>query len=250
MGLLDRIAYRYLDYRSKLRLTKDIFLYGQIYSKDKSFPERPNLLNTIPKKINYVWLGGNKKPDLIKRCINSWHIFLPDWEIKEWNESNFPFNEYEFSKGAMQQKRWAFAADVARIHAVYFNGGICLDTDMEVLKPLEPLLNQAGFACREGHRAISFGVVGAVQYHPLLRDMLLWYKHIKVSFDYGDISSTRIMAKIIKQKYNPQFNKEEATTINHMTIYPESYFLPHKIDENKFDIKDNTYTIHYGTGLW
>ena len=94
----------------------------------------------IPKKIHYCWFGGNPLPPLAVKCIESWKKYLPDYEIKEWNESNFDLNYNDYVREAYEAKKWAFITDVVRLYAMVTEGGIYMDTDVEVLKPLDELL--------------------------------------------------------------------------------------------------------------
>lgn len=77
----------------------------------------------IPKIIHYCWFGGSEKPDIVKKCIASWKKFCPDWEIKEWNESNFDTSILPYMKEAYEMKKWAFVSDVARLLIIYQSGG-------------------------------------------------------------------------------------------------------------------------------
>lgn len=99
----------------------------------------------IPKIIHYVWLGGGEKSEKIKRCIESWKKYLPDYEIKEWNESNFDLNLCDFTRQSYDKKMYAFTSDVIRLYALYTEGGIYMDTDVEVYKPLDEFLNDEAF---------------------------------------------------------------------------------------------------------
>lgn len=94
----------------------------------------------IPKKIHYCWFGGNPLPPLAVKCIESWKKYCPDYEIKEWNESNFDLNCNEYVREAYEAKKWAFITDVVRLYAMVTEGGIYMDTDVEVLRPLDDLL--------------------------------------------------------------------------------------------------------------
>ena len=88
---------------------------------------------SIPKVIHYCWFGGGKLDELSQRCLESWKEKLPDYEIKEWNESNFDIKINKFVNEAYEKKYWAFVSDYARLWVVYNYGGIYLDTDVEVL---------------------------------------------------------------------------------------------------------------------
>ena len=89
----------------------------------------------IPKKIHYFWIGGNPKPESVLYCIDSWKKYCPDYEIIEWNESNYDFTKNEYMRQAYEAKKWAFVTDYARLDVIYKYGGIYLDTDVELIKP-------------------------------------------------------------------------------------------------------------------
>ena len=118
----------------------------------------------IPKIIHYCWFGGNPLPMDVKKCIESWKEKCPDYEIKCWDESNFDVNAHPFTKAAYEAKAWAFVSDYARLRVVYDNGGIYLDTDVELLKNIDFLLpyegyigvQQAGCYCTTG---LGFGAI-------------------------------------------------------------------------------------------
>ena len=99
----------------------------------------------IPKKIHYIWFGKGEKNERIKTCIESWKKYLPDYEIIEWTEDNFDININDFAKLAYDNKKWAYVSDVARLWILYNEGGIYMDTDVELYKPLDEFLNEEGF---------------------------------------------------------------------------------------------------------
>ena len=94
----------------------------------------------IPKTIHYCWFGRNKKSPLIEMCIDSWKKYCPNYGIKEWNEDNFDINQCQFVKEAYATKKWAFVSDYARLYILKEHGGIYMDTDVEVIKPLDRFL--------------------------------------------------------------------------------------------------------------
>ena len=120
----------------------------------------------IPKVIHYCWFGGNTKPASVLKCIESWKKYCPDYEIREWNEENFPVGDNLYCKQAYEAKKWAFATDYARLVIVYNNGGIYLDTDVEVIKPLDDLLNHKFFIGRQQGFQVNtgsgFGAAGSL----------------------------------------------------------------------------------------
>ena len=95
----------------------------------------------IPKRIIFCWFGGKEKPENVQNCINTWKQNMPDWEYLEINESNFDINYNEYVKSAYESKKWAFVSDVARLWALYNYGGVYMDTDVMVYKPLDKFLN-------------------------------------------------------------------------------------------------------------
>ncbi len=113
----------------------------------------------IPKKIHYCWFGGNSLSSEVRECIASWRRFCPDYEIIEWNEKNFDVDCIRYTADAYRDRRWAYVTDYARLKIVYEQGGIYLDTDVELLRPLDPLLeNKVYFGMqRAGEVATGLG---------------------------------------------------------------------------------------------
>lgn len=102
---------------------------------------------SVPKIIHYCWFGGNPKPKLAEKCIKSWKKFCPDYQIIEWNEENFDVSAApEYVRQAYAAKRWAFVTDYVRLKAMTEMGGIYMDTDVELVKPLTPFLAHDAFA--------------------------------------------------------------------------------------------------------
>ena len=91
----------------------------------------------IPKVIHYCWFGGNPLPDIAVKCINSWKKYLKDYEIVEINENNFDVSQNIYTKEAYENKKFAFVTDYVRLYVLYNNGGIYMDTDVEVIKNLD-----------------------------------------------------------------------------------------------------------------
>ena len=114
----------------------------------------------IPKTIHYCWFGGNPKPEIIEKCIASWKKYCPDWEIVEWNESNYDVTAHPYTKEAYEAKKWAFVSDVARLEVIARYGGIYLDTDVEILceSPFDDILGYDNFLVFETERAINTGM--------------------------------------------------------------------------------------------
>ena len=130
----------------------------------------------IPKKIHYCWFGGNPLPEMARHCIDSWKKYCPDYEIKEWNETNFDlhFNDYVWE--AFQAKKWAFITDVVRLHALVTEGGIYMDTDVEVVKPLDSLLQYEAVSGFEAEARIPTGLMACEKGQRLFVELLHDYE--------------------------------------------------------------------------
>lgn len=132
----------------------------------------------IPKVIHYCWFGNKQKPDIVERCINSWRTYCPDYEICEWNESNYDISKYAYAKEAYSEKYWAFVSDVARLDIILNCGGIYLDTDVELKSGLDTYLENDAFYFFECDRRINTGMgFGACAGHFSVDKMLEYYKN-------------------------------------------------------------------------
>lgn len=200
----------------------------------------------IPKVIHYVWLGKGEKNERIKHCIDSWKKYLPDYEIKEWNEDNFDINYNDFTKKAYEEKKYAFASDVIRLYALYTEGGIYMDTDVEVYKPLDEFLDQEGFTGFEDIHYPVTATMGCIKGNPVIGMMLDYYNCI--DFKLYDIwtdyikyqeTSTCIYSNILGL-LGVDRERDEEQHIKHFSIYPRSYFFT----------KDEGYTYHSFGGSW
>ena len=200
----------------------------------------------IPKIIHYVWLGKGEKSERTLHCIESWKKYLPDYEIKEWNEDNFDINYNDFTRDSYNNKKYAFTSDVVRLYALYTEGGIYMDTDVEVYQSLDGFLNEEGFTGFEDVHYPATATMGAVQGNPVIGMMLDYYNCIdfKMYDDWRDYikyqeTSTCIYSNIFSM-LGIDRDKNELQRIKHFTIYPRSYFFT----------KDEGYTYHSFGGSW
>ena len=206
----------------------------------------------IPKKIHYMWLGGKDIPDKLKRCINSWRKFCPDYEIIRWDESNYDVHKNIFVSQAYDNKRYGFVPDYARIELLYEQGGIYLDTDVELQRNIDDLLYQEAFGSVEKWQVLNFGgCSGAVKGHKSLEPFIeAWEKRELVRDDgtLDSISSGLIDTTIaINQGYIINGKNQ---TINGMNIYTYDYFHPYDYMSGKLEMTNDTYSIHHFNGGW
>ena len=151
----------------------------------------------IPKTIHYCWFGENPKPENVLKCIETWRQYLPDYKIIEWNETNFDINQNPFVKQAYEKKMWAFVSDFARLKAVYENGGFYLDTDMEVTRNFDELLEHRAI-CGYEFRGRPFSAFFASEpNHEFIKELLSYYIE---QTEFKIKSNTDIFSDLLKKK--------------------------------------------------
>lgn len=134
----------------------------------------------IPKKIHYCWFGGKELPDLAKKCIASWQKHCPDYEIIRWDESNFNLDQIPYTRWCYDHKKWAFLSDYVRLAVVAEQGGVYLDTDVELVQPLDPLLQYEAFLGFENESNVATGLgFGAEPHHSAVEAMRRQYLQLE-----------------------------------------------------------------------
>ena len=164
--------------------------------------------------------------------METWHEILPDYKIKEWNEDNFSIDYNKFTRQAYDAKKYAFVSDVARLYALYKEGGIYLDTDVAVYKPLDEFLNEPAFTGFEQPGYPVCATMGAEKGNPLIKEFLDYYN----DKDFENLTNTKIMSNILESKGIDRY-KNETQKIKDITIYPQEYF-------------NGVYTRHHFQGSW
>ena len=206
----------------------------------------------IPKIIHYCWFGGNPLPELAQKCIASWKNFCPDYEIKEWNESNYNVRKIPYISQAYDAKKYAFVSDYARFDILYEYGGIYLDTDVELIKPLDELLKHGAFCGVEQPGALNAGLgMAAPAEMPIFREILDSYQSdqfINADKTYN-LKTVVVRVSDIFKKYGFS-NNEEIQEVAWFRIYPKEYFCPKDIISGEVNITDNTYSIHHFDASW
>ena len=199
----------------------------------------------IPKTIHYCWFGSNKISDLGLRCIESWKQHLPDFEIKKWNESNFPINDFAFAQEAYRQEKYAFVADVARLYALQSEGGIYLDTDMELIKPIHNLLENIAFIGFEDKRLVAAGIIGSVPNGEFVNFLFDYYKNRP----FSPVIQPQVVTTILN-RLGLDINGETQTLENFLTVYAEDYFYPYNYYTGETCFTPNTVSLHHYEGAW
>lgn len=209
--------------------------------------------NKIPKVIHYCWFGGKPLPKEAQKCIASWHKYCPDYKIIEWNERNYDINKNFYTKTTYQNKQWAFLTDYVRLDVVANEGGIYLDTDVELVKSLDELLVNSCYMGMEQPGKIATGLgFGAIKKHCIIEKNKEYYEDRKNFVDkngkFKRIICVQITTDLLKKE--GLTDKNEIQKIANAMIYPTEYFCPKKIGTNKIKITNNTYSIHHYDASW
>ena len=211
---------------------------------------------SIPKIIHYCWFGGNPLPELAERCIRSWKDNCPDYEILRWDESNTFFQENSYSYEAYEAGKYSFVSDVVRLRLVYEHGGIYLDTDVELLKSLDPLLSSPAYFGIEAAEAnipkINTGLgFGAEAGNPIVGALLDSYQsiHFRNSRGSFDLTACPIRNSEVLDRFG--FVRENRRqSLNAAEIYPSEYFCPMDWFTGKTSITENTISNHHFANAW
>ncbi len=206
----------------------------------------------IPKVIHYCWFGGNPLPDSAVRCIASWRKFCPDYEIIEWNESNYDVNKIPYMQQAYARRKWSFVSDYARLDIVYRHGGIYLDTDVELLRSLDSLRNYEGFMGFEDGEHVASGLgFGAAPGNTIIREMMDMYEQLSFLHEDGsaDLTPTPVFStRVLLQHGLVQNNARQQ--IAGVEIFPSEYFCPLNFKTGKKHLTPQSYSIHWYDASW
>jgi hypothetical protein len=222
-------------------------------------------MTTIPKTIHYCWFGKAPLPELALKCIASWKKFLPDFEIKEWNENNFDVDQIPYTSQAYKCKKYAFVSDYARFKILYDHGGIYFDTDVEIIKPLGKILETVPFmACERDYddirtiatkfnRGISvapgLGLAAQPGNH-IYKEILLLYQQLSF-IEQGSINLTTVVVYTTNILINHGLqNICGIQVVDGITIYPKRYFCPLSADKSDLQIEQETVSIHHFAASW
>lgn len=215
----------------------------------------------IPKVIHYCWFGGNPLPKSAQKCIASWRKYLPDYEIKEWNENNFDVNIIPYTAEAYKAKKYAFVSDYARFWILYKYGGLYFDTDVEVIKNMDDIIAKGPFMgceneAKAGATPAQLGVApglglgvnpGLGLYGEILED----YKTSHFITANGELDLKTIVDRTTEVlcKYGLQ-NTSKIQEVAGVLIYPKEYFCPKEYFSGKLNVTSNSYCIHWYGASW
>lgn len=209
----------------------------------------------IPKVIHYCWFGNGEKSELVLKCIESWKKYCPDYEIIEWNENNYDVTKNRYMREAYEEKRWGFVPDYARIDIVYQNGGIYLDTDVEVVKNFDSLLNnESFFGFERGGEAYQVNLgsgFGSIKGNEILKKIMDYYD--KCSFKNSDGTLNLTPSPIINSKTfieNGFIMNNQYQNVLGNIVLPFDYLAPLHWANMKGKPTKNTVSIHHYNTSW
>ena len=197
----------------------------------------------IPKIIHYCWFGGNPLGEQEKKYMDTWKKYCPDYEIKRWDESTIDLSKFgPYLKEAYDQEEWAFVSDVVRLYALVTEGGIYMDTDIEVVKPLDELLTLEAFMGFEIETKISTGIIGAVPHHPFMEEFVRAEKT-------EDVVTNVIRVTELLQNHGLELNNQRQT-VKGVEIFPQMTFSPKSYITGEVEEDPSTMVIHQFSGSW
>lgn len=208
----------------------------------------------IPKIIHYCWFGGRKLPETAKACIRTWKKYCPDYEIIEWNEGSYDLgNAPLYVRQACQAKKWAFVTDYVRLQVVYEQGGIYLDTDVELIRNLDLLRADRAYFGFETDTLINTGHgFGAEKGAQVLQSLMDEYQGAVFFLPDGKVDNTPCPERntAALQKFGLVQDGSEQMLDGGIHIYPRSCFCPKNFESGEICCTENTYSIHHFNSSW
>ena len=205
----------------------------------------------IPKKIHYCWFGRGEKPKLAEKCIASWKEYCPDYKIIEWNEDNFDIQKYPYAMYCLSQKKWAFLSDFVRLMVVAEQGGIYFDTDVELIKSPDELLEFEAFYSFENASAVNTGQgFGATAHHTTVEAMLNLYLGLKPDSQgrYSLAGCPELNTAALRPFGIKMDGKRQ--NVAGAEILPPEYMNPYDDPTGRLNITANTISIHWYSKSW
>lgn len=206
----------------------------------------------IPKKIHYIWIGGNPLPEKFVKNIETWKKYNPDYEIIQWDESNYDFEKCDYVREAYESKAWSFASNYARLDIIHQQGGIYLDTDVEIVNNFDRLLNDEAFVNMGYTDRINIGCgFGAIEKHPMIYEMLNRFNNSHFILSDGKQNKRPFHTYLhpVAKKYGFEISNKYQK-IKDIVLYPCEVMSPLTIGGMEDFISEKTVSIHQEIGAW
>ncbi len=206
----------------------------------------------IPKTIHYCWFGNKPLDSKSKKCIASWKKYNLGYQIIEWNEKNFDIKSNQYVYEAYQSKKYAFVTDYVRLYVLYLYGGIYMDTDVEVLKPLDCFLKLPAFSGFERYNKIPTGIIGSEKNNKWIELLLRDYDTRTFMLDDGKLDMTTNVELITNKSIAnyPLILNNTEQHLKDFSIFPFDWFCAKDLSDGKIKVTENTFTIHHFAGSW
>ena len=207
----------------------------------------------IPKIIHYCWFGGSEKPSNVANYINQWENILVDYEFIEWNEDSFNVKGNQYVSEAYSCNKYAFVSDYVRLYALYAFGGIYLDTDVEVLKDFDDVIDCSAFCGFESNDRLMTAVIGSEKKNGWIKVLLDSYndkKFINADGSYNDVTNVTYITDIATRQFGLVLNGKAQILEKDLCIYESDFFSPKDYNTGRLKVTSNTITIHHFTGTW
>ena len=204
----------------------------------------------IPKVIHYCWFGRGEMPKLMKKCVKSWDKFCPGWKVVLWNEDTFDVNSTIWTKQAYEAKKYAFVTDYVRLKALYEQGGVYMDADVELVQPIDRFLEHEAFSGFESADTAPTGIIAAEAGQQVIKGWLDYYTDRPYLVDGRPNMDPNVsfMTRDLRQRGMKM--DDSLQNIDGMVIYPQTWFCPLSVVEIEKKITADTHAIHHFTSTW
>jgi hypothetical protein len=214
----------------------------------------PTSPDRIPRRIHYCWLSDDPLPELNQRCVDSWHRVMPDYEFVRWDMKRVAAFDARFLREAISVRAWAFATDYIRLQALALQGGIYLDTDVEVFRPFDRFLGNRAFSAVEHWPEIRLitidgAMLGAELGHPWIKACVARYNARSFLRPDGTKNQTiisGILAEVAAEGFGFRYEVTEQHLKDDLHLY-KPIVLTHRTGPFS---KEETHAFHHCVGGW
>ena len=205
----------------------------------------------MDKILHYCWFGRGELPPLVRECMKSWRTHCPDYELVRWDEDSFDVSSHPYVAQAYAARRYAFVTDYVRLWALVRSGGVYLDTDVELLKPIDRFLEHAAFSGFERPDVVPTAIMGAAAGHPAMVDLLAYYDGRPFLGADGEPDLTPNVEPITDYYVGHGLVLDNSLqTVRDTTFYPKQVFCPKDYGTGKITLSPESVSIHHFAGSW
>jgi mannosyltransferase OCH1-like enzyme len=246
---------RAVDLRLDRRFLRPIeqVIKKSAFRKKRGAPALPPV-KSIPRVVHYVWLGGRPLSAVGETCVRSWQTHLPGWEIRRWDEKNSPL-DHPFVRKMTAERKYAFASDYIRLFALAKEGGLYLDTDLELIGDVQPLLNQACVLAflsaqnRPSKNSAAMGFFASIPGHPWVLELKAMYDRLDLAIMNTTLTTQSLHRRGLKfiDRESPE---KDFWELGDIRIYHSDFFYPPGDPASGFRCTPRTVGIHHAEGSW